>query len=63
MTVIVPLFETYAKFNTEGLSQEDILYLVGKSDKQHWFSCALHNRPAFPVGPCDCGGYKPEADQ
>lgn len=23
----------------------------------HWSSCAVHNEPALPAGPCDCGGY------
>lgn len=26
----------------------------------HWSSCAVHNEPAYPAGPCDCGGFKPE---
>ena len=21
----------------------------------HWAHCAVHNEPAFPDGPCDCG--------
>jgi hypothetical protein len=25
----------------------------------HWSDCAVHNEPAYPNGPCDCGGYKP----
>lgn len=24
---------------------------------QHWSDCAVHNEPAYPAGPCDCGGY------
>lgn len=23
----------------------------------HASDCAVHNGPAFPPGPCDCGGY------
>lgn len=23
----------------------------------HWSDCAVHNAPAYPPGPCDCGGY------
>lgn len=23
--------------------------------KRHWSDCAVHNAPAYPVGPCDCG--------
>jgi hypothetical protein len=26
----------------------------------HWSYCAVHNEPAHPIGPCDCGGFKPE---
>jgi hypothetical protein len=22
---------------------------------RHWSSCAMHNEPAYPAGPCDCG--------
>jgi hypothetical protein len=22
----------------------------------HWSSCAVHNEPALPAGPCNCGG-------
>lgn len=22
----------------------------------HWSDCAVHNEPALPEGPCDCGG-------
>lgn len=25
---------------------------------QHWSDCALHNEPAMPAGPCDCGGVR-----
>jgi hypothetical protein len=25
------------------------------ADKQHWSDCAVHNGPAYPAGPCDCG--------
>ena len=21
----------------------------------HWSDCAIHNEPAYPAGPCDCG--------
>lgn len=24
-------------------------------DGLHWSDCAVHNRPAWPIGPCDCG--------
>ena len=24
-------------------------------DKLHWSDCAVHNEPAYPAGPCDCG--------
>ena len=26
--------------------------------KMHWSDCAIHNAPALPVGPCDCGGLE-----
>jgi hypothetical protein len=25
---------------------------------KHWSDCAVHNEPAFPNGPCNCGGYR-----
>lgn len=25
--------------------------------KEHWSDCAVHNKPAYPKGKCDCGGY------
>ena len=25
------------------------------ADKLHWSDCAVHNGPAYPSGPCDCG--------
>jgi hypothetical protein len=25
----------------------------------HWSDCATNNEPAYPAGPCDCGGYSP----
>jgi hypothetical protein len=25
------------------------------ADKLHWSDCAVHNAPAYPAGPCDCG--------
>jgi hypothetical protein len=30
--------------------------------KTHWSSCAVHNAPALPVGPCDCGGLELTSD-
>lgn len=24
----------------------------------HWSDCALHNEPAMPAGPCDCGAAR-----
>ncbi len=26
------------------------------TDIEHWSDCAVHNEPAYPAGPCDCGG-------
>jgi len=29
---------------------------------QHWSDCAVHNGPAYPAGPCDCGmAQEPDA--
>ena len=28
------------------------------ADKLHWSDCAVHNAPAYPAGPCDCGVEK-----
>jgi hypothetical protein len=25
------------------------------ADKLHWSDCAVHNGPAYSLGPCDCG--------
>jgi hypothetical protein len=30
--------------------------LVSGEAVGHWSGCAVHNEPAFPAGPCDCGG-------
>lgn len=27
----------------------------------HWSDCARHNEPAYPNGPCNCGGNAPTA--
>lgn len=24
----------------------------------HWSDCAVHNEPAYPAGPCTCGGFE-----
>lgn len=24
---------------------------------EHWSDCAVHSEPAYPAGPCDCGGF------
>jgi hypothetical protein len=29
------------------------------ADKLHWSDCAVHNGPAYPAGPCDCGPTQP----
>lgn len=34
--------------------------MIGMSpEPKHCSSCAIHNAPALPVGPCDCGMYAP----
>jgi hypothetical protein len=30
--------------------------------KQHASDCAVHNMPAYPNGPCDCGADIPKLD-
>jgi len=30
---------------------------VDQLRERHWSDCAVHNEPAMPNGPCDCGGY------
>lgn len=25
---------------------------------EHWSDCAVHNMPAYPNGPCDCGAVE-----
>lgn len=27
-----------------------------ETKQKHWSDCAVHNEPAYPNGPCDCGG-------
>jgi hypothetical protein len=40
-----------------GTPQEWRVREVPPNDRTHYSSCAVHNEPAFPNGPCDCGGY------
>ncbi len=28
----------------------------------HWSDCAVHNEPAYPNGPCDCGNDAPSTE-
>lgn len=30
---------------------------------EHWSSCATHNMPAYPNGPCDCGAEIPVTEE
>ena len=30
-----------------------------KQESVHWSDCAVHNGPAYPAGPCDCGATQP----
>jgi hypothetical protein len=32
------------------------------ADKLHWSDCAVHNAPAYPAGPCDCGVEKEQEE-
>ncbi len=34
---------------------------VDERPREHWSSCAVHNGPGLPVGPCDCGGLESES--
>jgi hypothetical protein len=29
---------------------------AAQSDAGHWSDCAVNSEPAYPAGPCDCGG-------
>ena len=31
------------------------------NDLGHWSDCAVHNEPAYPAGPCNCGELDPAA--
>ena len=33
--------------------------LESKKTGNHWSDCALHNMPAMPNGPCNCGADAP----
>jgi hypothetical protein len=38
-------------------------YCAEQAEKEHdghWSDCSVHNEPAYPNGPCDCGGYQPK---
>lgn len=32
----------------------------GETEVAHMSSCAVHNMPAYPAGPCDCGAVNPK---
>lgn len=34
---------------------KDALRKIAKPEAQHASDCAVHNGPAYPAGPCDCG--------
>jgi len=31
-----------------------------KEEIRHLSDCSVHNEPAYPAGPCDCGGVRLE---
>jgi hypothetical protein len=35
---------------------KDSIFRVSYEAVEHASSCAVHNEPALPAGPCDCGG-------
>lgn len=35
---------------------------LAKLTGNHWSDCAMHNEPAYPAGPCDCGANAPGPD-
>ena len=37
------------------LATEARAHFCGRDGCDHASCCALHNEPALPVGPCDCG--------
>jgi len=41
----------------ESLGETLLSYMLGHYGAvTHWSDCATHNEPAYPVGPCSCGG-------
>ena len=40
--------------------EDDVATLKGTKASQvvHASDCAVHNMPAYPAGPCDCGATK-----
>ena len=51
-----------AEFNEEYIKYRTAFpkgYTAPKQESvQHWSDCAVHNGPAYPAGPCDCGVEK-----
>jgi hypothetical protein len=55
-------YRALQKARTEILRlREKVAFLEGcqchacKDEVKHWSDCAVHNAPAMPAGPCDCG--------
>lgn len=49
-----------AKRERESAEMEVASEALGyEAQMMHYSSCAVHNAPALPVGPCNCGGFSP----
>lgn len=62
-------YRALQKARTEILRlREEVAFLKGcqclacKDGVKHWSDCAVHNEPAIPSGPCDCGVLTPGED-
>jgi hypothetical protein len=44
-----------AKHGTQADTPEGCQCSTCKDGPKHWSDCAVHNEPAYPAGPCDCG--------
>lgn len=48
---------------TPYVKQSKKFYPLEQAEQEHdghWSDCSVHNEPAYPNGPCDCGGYPPK---
>lgn len=53
-----PARNRYFRINTTAaIAELDVVSCDG-----HWSDCAVHNTPAYPAGPCNCGGLELTTD-